>query len=200
MTMRTAIWVPLLAFASAARAEDPPPLLGATTDADGTPALVWSVDADGAHLYVASVGTYLLSAQAELAFGSLRMEWSTSAPTVDAAGGGTFDLGIPANAFLHPLAADYVSDLRVVVTALDESGAVAFTKAAPAAYITWPSGSSGPARVLDEAMMSAEAPNGVANAEVRATLGDTDAGARLMPPITTEGEPPVDPDFVPEEP
>lgn len=152
--------------------------------------LVWVADGQTHRLTATGLDpqlSYTLEARARL--GSLSTTWSQSV-SVDEHGAMTATITLPAGAFLHALAEDYVTDLSMkLVGRLD--GADQLSLRVPAAFLAWPDGQLAAAVVWDRSTMESMAPLGVVDAALRATFADAEV-ERVMPPIpftTTPQEP-----------
>lgn len=121
------------------------------------------------------------SISVEAALAGLQTSW-TQGPYAGEGGVVTVRLAVPPEAFLDEAAVDYLTVLRVRVLAEDVEGH-GFQVRAPNAYLTWPSGAQGAGVVWDPARAEADAPGGVVNATLRASLGARSEGHWIQPPI-----------------
>lgn len=120
-------------------------------------------------------------------FAGLERRWETGPNTIHADTCETIAFSVPQEAFLHPLATEYVTDLLVRVVPMygDRPGQSALL---PVVYAVWANGSDQAPVVWDRTTMNAEAPGGVIDptgrfdAE-RQLLG---ANVRILPPIAHE--------------
>ena len=92
-------------------------------------------------------------------------------------------LRVPREAWLDPLAADYVTDLRVTLVASDETGRELQRRSLPPAFLAWPSGEGGAVELWDAAQQAERAPAGVVSERVRSELGDLRSIDRVGPPL-----------------
>jgi hypothetical protein len=137
----------------------------------------------GFALDIDSVEPLTWSVRIQARLGAIRTEW-TQGPVAGTAEG-TVEVALepPASAWLHELAADYVTDLAVTVLGVDASGQQVIAARAPAAFLVWPEGRAGAPVVWDVATMRTSAPAGVVSDALRATLGDLAGVDRIGPPI-----------------
>jgi hypothetical protein len=156
-------------MASGPAAAESPPEDGETTcsfEDDRTAATArWVAAADGGVTLEADVPagrSWELGVEAR--FGPLRFAWTEAV-----AGQGarvSAALHPPAEAWLHPLAEDYVTALSVRLVGVGEGSAVGVSP--PPAFLAWPAGANRPAVVWDRAGVDRLAPGGVVDAGVRA--------------------------------
>jgi hypothetical protein len=119
--------------------------------------------------------------EAHIALGNLRHGWSQSA---DEFVGGVLSVTLapPPEAFLHELAAAYVTDLVVDLIGVDADGHTLLLRAPPA-FLAYPEGREGGAVVWDRSAMDANAPLGITDETERARFASLPYAARVMPPL-----------------
>lgn len=185
-----------VAIATSAGAEDD----GEPRDPDAVAANTRWVGAalDGFHLEVDVTEQRLAdlawAIRVEARLGALGTSWTQPDLTPDPDGTLRITLVPPGAAHLDPLADDYVTDLRVLVVGAAADGHVSSIVSAPPAFLAWPNGPSAPPVVWDLAAMRSQAPAGVVDAVVRATLGDLSHIDRVGPPLERTSPIPYDPD------
>lgn len=128
--------------------------------------------------------------QSEVSLGALSYVWSAGPYTVPLSGTLVVPLDIPAAAFLHALAEDYLTDLRVRFEGTDNGQTLLRFRSDPL-FLAWPDGQQGRVRVWNEATALSEAPNGIVDEALRAARVDL-GSARVIAPLWEVGGPQFD--------
>jgi hypothetical protein len=125
--------------------------------------------------------TFTLSVEAGLS--GLHTGWTQGPYRANEQGVVTARLIPPSEAFLHEVALDYLTVLRVRLTGTGEDGSVLIIRA-PNAFLAWPNGQQAGPVVWDRATAAVEAPNGVVSETVRTSLGELPEGAWVQPSMS----------------
>lgn len=110
-----------------------------------------------------------------------RMDWS-----MEAEGGSTLWLSVPASVYVESSQQDWLSRVRLTVVALDVRGAEVGRQPLGELWLVWSDGPEAEPRCLDLAARVAEAPVGAWSGSAKAAV----AGLVVEPGSVTEVEPP----------
>lgn len=108
-------------------------------------------------------------------------DWVQGPYLPDASGHLVVAVEPPDAAFLHDMALDYLTVLRVLVVG-QRSASIETARRAPPAFLVWPDGGGAPAVVWDRATAASGAPNGVLSAAVRDGFQGLPEDAWIQPP------------------
>lgn len=128
----------------------------------------------------------------EIRLGSLAFSWDTGPHTVDESGKLYVPVDIPQEAFLHELAEDYLTDMRVRLDATLGGGPIQ-RLLSPSLFLAWPDGAYGGARVWNEETAQQEPPLGIIDEDLRARYAGSHA-TRILAPLPKESR--LEPDAV----
>ena len=120
-------------------------------------------------------------AQSRVRFGNADYAWTTESKEVPARRSDTIEVEVPAEAFLHPLATQYVSDLTTRVWMTDAMGRseVVLLRG----FVLWDDAGA-VAKVIGPDQLEAVAPLGIVDPRVREALpAGLELGERVMPPV-----------------
>lgn len=101
-------------------------------------------------------------------------------------------LVLPAAAFLHPLATDYVTGLKASITGRDADGSAVLVTTPARLWVGWPNGADGPVSAWVPEQGRVEAPHGILTQAARAQWGDALDASRPEDVVAPPVEPPAD--------
>lgn len=127
----------------------------------------------------------------EIQLGALSYAWTSGPYAAETSGTLVVPVQTPPEAFLHTLAEDYLTDLRVRFEGLDGQRVVMKMRSEPL-FLAWPDGAAGAVHVWDAQTAQTEAPKGIVDDTLRAQHDSTDP-ARVLPPLWRQGKPAPDP-------
>lgn len=144
----------------------------------GAPAI--AIDAESADRWVVI--------ESHVWFGGLVFEWSEGPIALVAGECASVPFSLPEEAFLHPLADTYATNVLVRVIPVDEDGTEHQETALEVAYALWPLGADAPPVLMDEAGLATVAPAGVVDSDGSIARNAPADGVvrRYLPPISHE--------------
>lgn len=168
---------------TSANAAEPEPQELEYEQMDDDPAtLEWIALGDRLALEVVSEPGTSFSVQYEARLGALSYAWETGPFYADEAGTFLVVPVPPAEAWLDPLALDYVTVLKASVIINRADGRWTGRILAPPAFLVWPDGLQGVPVLWNLDRVRRDAPGGVLSAELRAHLGP-DIADWVLPPL-----------------
>lgn len=163
----------------------PPPASAGDVVVRG-PAATWTEQGDERLVRITDADPSLAwSLEAEASLGGLSTRWYTLLPAPEPDGSLSARVDVPDSAFLHDVALDFLTVLRVYLVGTDDAGRPMVRTRLPPAFLAWPDGRAAGSVVWDLPTARALAPNGIVNAELRRSLGDR-GDAWVVPPTLTD--------------
>jgi hypothetical protein len=171
--MLTLLWT--FACAAPLRPAEPPTPKLLAPPRDSGARLTWRPGANETRLEVVTLPEQEIHLRFRAMLGELESSWSNGPYVTDARGRWEQPVSPPPQAFLHPVAVDYLTDLVVMV----ELGG--HRARSDTAYLAWPDGPTAPARIWTRTEAFENAPNGVFDASLRVGLAPEE---RLLPNVS----------------